>query len=219
MGRVLLCVAALAYVAAGQAQPPVPASDSGFTRGVLLERDSEPVAGEFALRLADNEVLRYRYDSHTYVEDAEHSVDIPRLHPGSQVEVVSDSVDGSRLRYARTVHVVGAAQNAARQRVPTFVPLHHFSMEEERMVPKGDLTYAGVIAEIAGSRMVLHTRNAGDQTIVLRKDTRYLQNGEIVGAGDLRPNQHVFVRAARTWSGDVEGYQVIWGEILRVERQ
>lgn len=219
MRHVLVCVAGLACVAAGQTQPPLTPSDSGFTRGVLLERDSEPAAGEFAVRLPDNEVLRYSYDAHTYVEQAEHNVDIPRLHPGEQVEVVSDSVDGSRLRYARTVHAVGATRTAARRRVPTFVPLHHFSMEEERLIPKGDLTYAGVIGEIAGSRMVLHTRSAGDQTIVLRNDTRYLQNGEIVGAADLRPNLRVFVRAGRTWNGDVEGYQVIWGQILQVERQ
>lgn len=193
-------------------------ADAGFTRGTLLERDADANRGEFAIRLADNEVLRYRYDAHTYVEEFDLSVNMPRLKPGEQVVVVSDNLDGTFLRYARTVHVVGGEQRA-KPRTATFVPLHHFTLQDERLVPRGDLTYAGVIGEIAGERIVLHTREAGDQTILLRKDTRYLENGETVGANALKPNQRVFVRAGRDFSGQIEGYQVIWGQILDPGRE
>jgi hypothetical protein len=61
---------------------------------------------------------------------------------------------------------------------------------------------------------VLHTRGGGDQTILLRQDTRYLQDGEMVGSSELKPNMRVFIRAGKTLYNEVEAYQVIWGEIL-----
>jgi hypothetical protein len=192
-----------------------PPADSGFTRGTLLERDANASAGEFAIRMPDSEVLRFRFDSHTRVEREEHTIDVPGLAPGEPVEVASDSVDGSLLRYARTVRVLASAPPAPARRVPTFVPLRHYTLPEDPLAPQGDLTYAGVIGEIAGARLVLHTRDAGDQTILLRKDTRYLENGKTVEAGDLKPNQRVFVRAGRDPYGEIEGYQVIWGRILQ----
>src|SRR3954469_6810317 len=73
-------------------------------RGVLLERDT-PATGEFSVRNGENQVFRYHFDAKTYVERENQMIDVPRLQPGEKVEVVSDSVPGSILRYARTVHV------------------------------------------------------------------------------------------------------------------
>jgi hypothetical protein len=62
--------------------------------------------------------------------------------------------------------------------------------------------------------VVLHTREAGDLSIQLRKDTRYLADGQLVDAASLKPNMRVFVRAGKDLYNDVEAYQVIWGSIL-----
>jgi hypothetical protein len=67
---------------------------------------------------------------------------------------------------------------------------------------------------VNGERVVLHTREAGDQCILLRQDTRYLANGEVVDAAALKPNMRVFVRAGKNLYDEVEAYQVIWGAIL-----
>ena len=63
-------------------------------------------------------------------------------------------------------------------------------------------------------RVVLHTRAAGDLSILLRKDTRYLADGQLVDADSLKPNMRVFVKAGKDLYNDVEAYQVIWGTIL-----
>ena len=63
-------------------------------------------------------------------------------------------------------------------------------------------------------RVVLHTREAGDLSILLRKDTRYLKDGQLVEAGQLQPTMRVFVRAGKDVYEQVEAYQVIWGTIL-----
>src|SRR6185437_4800022 len=89
--------------------PPAPQpSAKALVYGVLIERDAGAAGGQFAVRLPGNEVLRYRFDAKTYVVRNDALIDIPRLRPGEKVEVLSDAVPGSPLRYARDVHVMGA---------------------------------------------------------------------------------------------------------------
>jgi hypothetical protein len=184
-------------------------SDS-LLRGVLIERDTQPAAGEFAVRAADNQVFRYRFDTQTSVDRDQLASSVPRLESGDKVEVISDEVPGSLLRYARTVHVLETSPpvHAVSPRRLRVYPL------QERTSPAGTLTYSGVIFRLNPERMVLHTREAGDQIILLRQDTRYLDNGDIVEPTDLQRNMRVFVRAGRTLFNEVEAYQVVWGQIL-----
>jgi hypothetical protein len=85
---------------------------------------------------------------------------------------------------------------------------------EERALPQGSLTYSGVVARMNGERLVLHTRDGREQPLLLRKDTRYLLNGDLVDAATLKLNTRVFVRAGKDLWEQVEAYQVIWGKIL-----
>jgi hypothetical protein len=82
----------------------------------------------------------------------------------------------------------------------------------------GNLTFAGVVARLSGQSLVLRTR-AGEQTLIIRRDTRYVDNGDTVEAAELRPNMRVFVRAGKNLYEQVEAYQVIWGEILNPARK
>ena len=184
---------------------------SGLARGVLLERDPQTAAGEFSLRTADNVVLRYRFDHKTYVERDEQGIDVSRLVPGDKIEVLSDEGPTSSLRYARTVHVL-APPPPVRQLSAGRVRAYRTPVE--RYIPAGTLTFSGVVFRLSGGRVVLHTRGAGDQAILLRQDTRYIENGDIVDPARLKPNMRVFVRAGRNLYNEVEAYQVIWGRIL-----
>jgi hypothetical protein len=205
--RISGALALLLWTAAAQTPPQGPA----LVRGVLLERDAQTAGGEFSVRLADNQVFRYRFDRRTYVEREEQLIDVPKLQPGEKVEVVSDVVPGSALRYARTVHVLAdprparPASGFARPRV--------VRGSADRL-PTGNLTFAGVVFHLNPEKLVLRTRDGSDQTVILRKDTRYLENGEIVEAGDLKRNMRVFVRCGKDLYGQVEAYQVVWGQIL-----
>jgi hypothetical protein len=199
------------FVAAwAAAQTPTPPT-AALVRGVLLERDSQPASGQFSVRTADNQVLRYQFDRKTYVEREHELIDVPRLQPGEKVEVISDSVSGSPLRYARTIHVLN---DPPPPRPLTMGRYRAYRASDERNIPTGNLTYSGVVFRITPDRLMLHTRTGGEQSIQLRKDTRYLQNGEIVEAGQLALNTRVFVRAGKDVYDQVEAYQVIWGTIL-----
>lgn len=198
----------LLFPAALAAQLP---QSAALLRGVLIERDTQTSAGEFSVRAADALVFRYRFDDKTYVERDQLLSSVPRLQPGDKVEVVSDEGPGSSLRYARTVHVLDTPPP---NRPLSQGGLRTYRAPVELFARTGTLTYSGVVFRVNPERIVLHTRGGGDQTILLRQDTRYLDNGAIVERGELQPNMRVFVRAGRTVFNEVEAYQVVWGQIL-----
>jgi len=195
---------AVAWVATGQTH-----ENAALVRGVVLECDTRP-SGELSIRTADNEVLRYQFDAKTYAEREEHLIEAGRVKPGEQVEVVSDRMPGSLVRYARTIHVI--------QPTPPPRPLSQGRLRaynpKQDPVRTGNLTYSGVVYRLSDERVLIHTREAGDLAILLRKDTRYLQDGVVVEPADLKLNMRVFVRAGKDLYGEVEAYQVIWGTIL-----
>jgi hypothetical protein len=195
-----------AWILAAETPP-----SAALVRGVLLERDSQLAAGQFSVRLADNQVFRYQFDRKTYVEREQQLVDVPRLKPGEKVEVVSDALPGSVLRYARTVHVI---YDPPAPRPPSLARQRSANRLAEERIPTGTLSYAGVVFRLSGERLVLHTRDGGEQVLLLRKDTRYLRNGEIVDPATLQMNTRVFVRAGKDLWDQIEAYQVIWGKIL-----
>ena len=183
--------------------------------GILLERDANVAAGEFAVRAPDNQVYRYRFDARTTVEREKLPSDIGRTNPGDKVEVESDAVAGSLLRYARVVHVLTPIPRLtlsdSRLRSAAIRPAL------ERAPPIGTMTFAGVVSRLNDQSLVLRTR-AGEQRLLIRKDTHYVDNGDTVEAAELRPNMRVFIRAGKNIYEQVEAYQVIWGKIFEPER-
>lgn len=199
------------WMAAAQAGYPTgPPENAALVRGVLLECDAHAV-GEFSIRAADNRVLRYQFDGRTYVEREERLIEPARLVAGEKVEVVSDTAAGYTLRYARTIHVI---QPVPPPRPLTLGRLRAYDPKTEPAIRAGTITFSGVVFRLNSQRVVLHTREAGDMSIQLRKDTRYLADGQLVDAESLKPNMRVFVRAGKDLYNEVEAYQVIWGKIL-----
>ncbi len=179
--------------------------------GVLLDRDAPAASGEFSVRAADNQVFRFRFDPQTHVERDGAALDVARLEPGEKVEVLADRMPHADLRYALAIRATSSAPPlralpAARDRGEARAP--------DRPIPAGSLFFSGVISQLSIARVVLRMRDGADQTILLLKDTRYLDGGEVVDAAALKPNTRVFVQAGKTFYDQVEAYQVVWGEIL-----
>ena len=197
-------------------QPDAPGA---VLRGVLLERDPQTVSGEFSVRAADDQVFRFLFDGKTYVERDQQPIDVSRLRVKDLVEVVSDEAPGSRLRYARSVHVLPAPAPAppplSQGRVRAYRSSADRMVALDRATAAGTLGIAGVVSRLSSDHVVLHTRGAGEQTILLRRDTRYLADGDLVSSNQLQLNMRVFVRAGRTLYNEIEAYQVIWGRILQ----
>jgi hypothetical protein len=202
------CLILLAPLIAGAQFPP-----SELT-GIVLERDANVVAGEFSVRALDNQVYRYHFDDRTTVARDTFSGPASWIKPGDKVSVQSTPVENSLLRYARVVQVLSsapAAYSENRARLLTS-PLADLTPHT------GNLTFAGVVAKCNDASMVLRTRS-GDQTLLIRHDTRYVANGDTVEATKLQPNMRVFVRAGKNLYEQVEAYQVIWGSILEPVRK
>jgi hypothetical protein len=185
-------------------------------RGVLLERDPQTDSGEFSVRDTNSQVFRFLFDAKTYVERDRQSINVARLQPGENVEVVSDEVSGSLLRYARTIHVL--PQPVPPSRTLSQGRTRPYRNNADRLLATdrehyGAVAFSGVVFRVSPERVVLHTRE-GDQTFLLRPDTRYLEDGGAVGLVELKPNMRVFVRAGKTLYNELEAYQVIWGNIL-----
>ena len=183
--------------------------------GVLLERDTNVDSGEFAVRAPDNQVYRYRFDAKTLVERDTFTGGMGHLREGDRVTVQSDPAPGSLLRYARKIRV----SNSPPQMTLSDSRLRSAGFPLLDLSPRtGNLTFAGVVARLNGESLVLRTRD-GEQTLLIRRDTRYVANGDTVEAARLRPNMRVFVRAGRNLYEQVEAYQVIWGSFLDPARQ
>lgn len=186
---------------------------SGVVRGVVIECDQTVPNGEFSIRAAGtNRVYHYTFDARTYVEREDRRISMAGARKGDIVEIVSDREESVAAHYARTVHVIEArpiprpVSQTGRSRL--------YRSPVDLLAPRGNLTYAGVIAKLAADHLVLHTRQEGEKTILLRLDTSYLESGTQVDAADLKPNTRVFVRAGKSLDDQIEAYQVVWGDIL-----
>jgi hypothetical protein len=187
-----LSVALLLLAAAVRAQQTMPV---GILRGSLVAWQN----GSLSVRQADGVVYDCSYDNHTLFQRNQWPIQSSELTGGEPVEVVSDRWPATRVCYVRMVSVVYASPKSPRRRAPA----------TEVWVPRGYLTYSGLVVKSEDSKITLRTRS-GPKTLRLRPDTRYSE------ASQPLLNKHVFVRAGRDLEGVLEAYQVMWGEILLV---
>jgi hypothetical protein len=195
-----------------QAQQTAPV---GIIRGDLLAWSGNVRQGELVFRRgSDNQVYQCSFDERTYFERQNERINISSTSRGDQVEVLSDRKQGTGICYARTVQVIDPNPTrtgyAARLR-----PHSTFRSSIDSIVPRGDLTYAGVVLKIAPGELVLRLRTNEKKIILLRPDTRYLSEGQLLERSNLLVNTRVFVRAGRTFEDDIEAYQIMWGDILQ----
>jgi hypothetical protein len=213
-GLALLLAAAL--VRAQSAPELALPAKAPVLRGALVECDGHAQAGEFSIRGPESEVVRYRFDAKTRVERAGMAATLTLFSAGEPLEATSVAIPDSPLRYATAVVALNPTAPPHILHMPqTHVPL----TQALPLFSKGDLTFSGVVSYLADGRLVLRTRNAGDQVILLRKDTRFLAAGDLVKVSDLKANMRVFVRAGKDLFGRTEAYQVMWGAFLQPREQ
>ncbi len=198
-----------AGLAAAQEPPPV-----GIVRGTLIERDATQT-GELVVRLRDNHVYSFQFDGRTYVEKDRRAVAVKDLETGDALEILSDAAKDPRQRYARTVKVVVDDAETPPRRVRLRRRLEGESSLLDELYPRGNLTFAGIVVSVGKDSLLLRVRGRTETRILLRPDTRYLSEGAPADATGLAVNTRVFVRAGKNLYGEVEAYQVIWGDILK----
>ena len=199
-----------AMIAVGLAAAPLgsPADMAkGLFRGRMVSWEGSLTKGVLLARNSAGTVEGCGYDSLSYLELSRRRITVAKLEPGDPLEILIDHKPGSRDCYIRMLQVVPPAPPPNRVspvvRRPALEP------------PRGDRTVSGVIIRNNPRSITLRTRE-GEQTLLLRKDTRYLADGAPQDAAALTVNTRVFVRAGRNLEGGIEAYQVVWGEIAGV---
>ncbi len=188
------------------------AQEPETVKGQLLEWDGTAGSGELTIRTGTHNVYLFRFDEQTRFERDNRKVSIAEAAKGEQLEILSDPSRGLREKYARVVHLLGGGipwrptPARRREKGPSLPGDYFFS-------PRGNLTFAGLVIRLTLDKLTLRTRE-GERTVVLRQDTRYLEDGAEVGRSALELNARVFVRAGRNLDRAIEAYQVIWGKIL-----
>lgn len=195
----------MAALSAAQAQTPMT-----VVRGVMLEREGTPGAGNISVRAEDNLVHLCDYDSRTTFERDAQRISAANLAPGDRLEVIADR-KGTDGCYARSVSIAPPERQAS----PGRLPLRRTQSPTESFAPRGNLTLSGIVVRRDLNSMILRTKASGQVRVQLRDDTRFLEKGLAVDAEALQVNTRVFVRAGKSFDNEVEAYQVVWGEILQ----
>ncbi len=178
----------------------------GFVQGDVVSWTGSARAGELTIRNPENTIYSCRFDGYTYFEREHQMVSVSGLAAGDSVEVLADRRPGSSSCYARTVQVVEARTKPGRRWRAVASPTEAFA-------PRGDLTFGGLVLGRDQDTITVKTR-MGRERLNLRPDTRYLSDGLNLGAAALSVNLHVFVRAGRYIYGQLEAFQIVWGEII-----
>ena len=188
----------LALVAtAAWAQQPAPI---GLLRGEIAQLSD---TGLIDVKTFSGTTYRCKFDAATYAERDHIKLDAAALKPAELVEIATERKLGTC--YARTIHVIDKTVK------PSIRPARLAILDQ--IFPRGNLTYSGVVLRRTPQTLVLRTRSAGEVTLLIRDDTRFLDSGTVGDLAQLAPNTRVFVRGGRNLDNEVEVYQVIWGTI------
>lgn len=207
--RIILPLLACATAAVAQENAPI-----GVLRGDLVAWSGTNRSGLLTFNNADGHLLQCSFDDKTWFERENQRIAVNGARAGDRLEVVADHKPATAACYARTVHIVDTrlpirtAAGKPRLRFLTGVT--------DSFAPRGDMTFSGVVLGVTGNWLTLRTRTKGNQTILLRPDTRYLGRGLPAERSNVENQMTVFIRAGRNLDGDIEAYQVVWGDILQV---
>ena len=181
----------------------------GLFHGQMVSWEGSASKGMLLARNNAGVVEGCGYDSLSFLELSRQRITVAKLQPGDPLEIITDHKPGSRDCYIRMLQVIPPAPPPTRVKpVPAARPTFD--------LPHGDRTISGVIIRRDARSITLRTRD-GEQTLLLRKDTRYLGDGAQQDAAAALVNTRVFVRAGPNLDGGIEAYQVMWGEIVSVQ--
>ena len=203
-------VSGMLAIALAAAPLCVPADmPKGLFHGQMVSWEGSAAKGVLLARSAAGIVEGCGYDSMSYLELSRQRITVAKLEPGDPVEIITDHKPGSRDCYIRMLQVIPPSPPPTRAK-PAAAVRPTFDL------PHGDRTIAGVVIRRDARSITLRTRG-GEQTLLLRNDTRYLGDGAQQDAGAVLVNTRVSVRAGPNMYGGIEAYQVMWGEIAGVQ--
>jgi hypothetical protein len=200
----ILCVLFTVFPLFAQEEGPI-----GILRGDATDRRGSTLEGSIVLKTTDEHEYQCHYDNFSYLERDGERIGAGAIKSGDHLEIVADHKPGSKDCYARSIHVL----------LKSLLPVNPgYRIRQRRTVadqifPRGNIVQAGIIVRLTPELIVLHTRHDGEQSFLLRQDTRYLDSGMAADFSKLETNIRVSVRAGMNLDNKLEVFQVIWGRI------
>jgi hypothetical protein len=190
---------------------------SGFLHGGLVAWTGTARNGEFTFQTTQGQAYLCSYDAKTYIERDNQRIAMDATEKGDRLEIVTDRRLDSKLCYARLMHVIDPPPKYI---VPGVRPRPRPRTLNTAWLfrPHPNLTFSGAVFRVAPGVLELRSRSGEHQTLRLRPDTTYLYQGQTAELRSLQVNTVVFVEAARDLYGQLEAYQVIWGDILQPDQ-
>ena len=182
----------------------------GIVRGALMECDTT----HLTVNADENHVFRFLTDPRTFIERDHLRIFCDKLSKGDRLEIVSDRSPDPGIRYARLISVVNPETRPRRRALMAIRAPVPYDDPTVSIAPRGSLTFTGVVLSLNADGLVLRTRVDGEKWILVRRDTRFRADGLQVESTSLHSSTRVFVRAGRNLDGEIEAYEVVWGEIL-----
>ncbi len=182
----------------------------GIVRGVLASCD----VTHLMIRDDDNRTFRFVTDGRTFIERDHQRVTCAKLGVGDKMEVVSDRSNEPGSRYARMASVMSfESRQRPRPVILPRAPLQRYS-PTLRFAPRGDMTFSGIVLRLEKSGLLLRTRADGEKWIRVSRDTLFRADGLQVDPSSLDASTRVFIRGGANLDGELQAYEVVWGQIL-----
>lgn len=182
---------------------------SGYLRGPMAGWTGAVTKGELRARAASGEVLTCGFDAKSYFEFEKQRVTVDKLRDGDPLEVLAYRRPGETECYVLSLTVVPPPKPVRPNRRVDVTPAKPVRPAPVR---HGDVNMAGVVADVTDSSLTLRTRS-GEETLLLRRDTRYFGNGLRMEPSDVKVNQRLAVEAGRNADGKLEAFQLTWGDL------
>lgn len=209
------CLLAGTMAAWAQTSPPVQ-----ILRGELVGWQVRGLAGEMAVRSTGGHVHNCRILPDTYLTRQTMRITPVGVKVGDSVEVVADFSGGGHCTavtvYVRPPEPRPRLARGTGRALP--FPIWQPRNLMDNLIPRGRLTYAGIVIRMDKQRLTVRTRKDGQKSFALREDTIFSEAGREVEPAALEVHRTVYLRASPTFDGDLEVYQVVWGDILRPSR-
>ena len=200
-------------LARAQSLPAAPDSSIApalkILKGELIEWNVRGLSGDLLLEVSEGpRRWRCQVTADTFLSRSSIRIHPAGVRAGDMLEIVAEGRPAECI--ARTVYITAPDPRRVRARQPWVA----VSSILDGLSPRGLLTFTGIVNRVDGNRLFLQTRKFGSKSFALREDTVFSNRGRSVEVAALGTQTRVFVRANRTYDGDLEVYHVVWGEIL-----
>lgn len=181
---------------------------SGYFHGSMLDWEGSATTGILRARATGGDVFTCGYDGKSYMEFEKQRVRVDKLREGDPLEVLVYRRPGDTACYVLSLEVVYPPKVVRPNRRIDVTP----AKPRPAPVRHGTQNIAGVVIQISAASLTLRTRT-GETTFLLRPDTRVFGNGLRMDVADVNANQRLSVEASRNTEGQLEAFQLTWGDL------